>query len=49
MDNIVFNDKEIIYKNSISPEDIKVLLNFKDYPHPCGFVEGEGGMYINHK
>lgn len=44
-----FNDKEIIYKNSISPEDIKILIEFlKDCPHPCGFVEGEGGMYINH-
>lgn len=42
-----FNDKEIIYKNSISPEDIKNLIEFlKDYPHPCGFVEGDGGCIL---
>lgn len=44
-----YTENEVIYKNSISPEDIKAVVEFlKDHKYPCGFVEGEEYMYINY-
>lgn len=44
-----FAGDEVIYKKSISPEDIKAVVEFlKNSHYPCGFVEEKEYMYINH-
>ncbi len=42
-----YNQKEIIYENTIQKEDIQSLLNYlQEHPFPCGFTE-EHTKYFN--
>ncbi|MFQ6791535.1 MAG: Cof-type HAD-IIB family hydrolase [Thomasclavelia sp.] len=42
-----YNNKQIIYENTIDPKDLSALLNYLDkHPFPCGFTE-ENTKYFN--
>lgn len=42
-----YNNKQIIYENTIDPKDLSALLNYlEDHPFPCGFTE-ENTKYFN--